>query len=92
MIECVPTVSAEVLSDPVPPDSATVPNVALAFLKVTVPVGVPPEDEVTVAEKVMFCPNAEGVPLDATEEAVEYLLTVTVVYPDTDVAYTASEK
>ena len=75
---CVPTVSADVASDAAPPAKFCVPNVAVPFLNATVPVGVPPEIDVTVALNVTLCPKLEGFALDVTVVAVVYLLTVSV--------------
>jgi hypothetical protein len=79
---CVPTVSADVASDAAPPAKFCVPNVAVPFLNVTVPVGVPPELDVTVALNVTLCPKLEGFALDATVVAVVYLFTVSVKIAD----------
>ena len=51
VMECVPTVSVEVVNVADPPLSVPVPSVAVPFLNVTVPVGVP-EVAVTVAVNV----------------------------------------
>jgi len=67
-MERVPADSAEVVNVAVPPLRAPVPRVEDPFLKVTVPVGVPPVD-VTVAVKVTG-PSADGFKDEASEVEV----------------------
>jgi hypothetical protein len=62
----VPMVGNAVVKVATPPASVAVPRVALPFLKVTVPVGVPDEEE-TVAVNVTGCPTAEGFTEEVTE-------------------------
>ena len=57
-MECEPAASVAVISDAVPPLSATVPNGVAPSRNCTVPVG--PEDGLTVAVNVTACPNTEG--------------------------------
>jgi hypothetical protein len=87
---CVPTVSPEDARDAVPPLRFCVPNVAFPFLKVTVPPGVPPEADVTLAVNVTLCPKLDGFALDVTVDVVAYLLTVSVSVADVLVRNVAS--
>jgi hypothetical protein len=66
VIECAATVSVDVLTFAVPPVRVTVPRLAPAFLNVTVPLGVPPEADVTVAVKLTLSPKLEGFVLDSS--------------------------
>ena len=75
VMECDPTARVEVANVAFPPASVPVPKVFTPFLKVTVPVGVPPVD-VTVAVNVTLAPNVEGFSDEATE--VELVATFTV--------------
>jgi hypothetical protein len=59
-----------------PPLSSAVPIVAVPFLKVTDPVGVPLNSGVTVAVKVTDCPKVEGFSDETTDVVVLALLTV----------------
>ena len=71
MIECVPTVSVDVVKVATPPlFKVPVPRTVVPSRKVTVPVGVPEVLEVIVAV------NVTGVPLDA--EAAELINAVVV--------------
>jgi hypothetical protein len=71
VIECVPTVSVDVVSDATPlPLSVPVPRVIVPSRKVTVPVGVPDVLDLIVAV------NVTGVPLDV--EAAELTSAVVV--------------
>jgi hypothetical protein len=58
-MDCVPTPSAVVAKIATPPASVSAPSVALPFLNVTSPVGVPDADE-TPAVKLTDCPCLEG--------------------------------
>ena len=58
-MECVPTVSVEVVNVADPALSVPVPNVTVPFLNVTVPVGVP-DVAVTVALNVTDWLKADG--------------------------------
>jgi hypothetical protein len=77
MMECVPSDSPEVLNVALPLLSVLVPSVVEPFLKVTVPVGVPPLD-VTVAVKVTDWPDFDGFREEVTEVEVVALFTVCV--------------
>jgi hypothetical protein len=76
-MECVPTDSDEVLNVALPLLSVPVPSVVEPFLKVTVPVGVPPL-EVTLAVKVTDWPDFDGFREEVTEVEVVACLTVCV--------------
>ena len=80
-MECVPTVSVDVVSDALPPLRATVPRELAPSKNWTVPVA--PEDGVTVAVTVTCCPNAEGFSDDVN--AVVVLIALTVCVSDDDV-------
>jgi hypothetical protein len=54
VIECEPTLNADVVNVVCPPLSVLVPSVVLPSLKVTAPVGVPPFP-LTVAVKITLC-------------------------------------
>ena len=56
VIACVPALRVESLRAATPLLKGAVPIVEVPFLKVTMPVGVPPEEEVTVAMNVTLCP------------------------------------
>ena len=73
-MKCVPTASAEVVIDAVPPLRATVPRALTPSKNCTVPVG--PEDGLTVAVNVTCCPNTEGSSDDVSAVAVLAALTV----------------
>jgi hypothetical protein len=72
VIECEPIDKPDVARVALPLlNSVPVPSVAAPSLNVTVPVGVPiPEVGATVAVKVTGCPSIEGLPEEATVEAV----------------------
>jgi hypothetical protein len=70
VIECVPTVSVEVVNFAIPLLSVLEPNVVVPSLKVTVPVGVPVVD-FTEAVNVTDWPKIEGFSED--DNAVEVL-------------------
>src|SRR5579859_505169 len=70
----VPVRSVEVVSLATPPVRLTVPSVVPFPLKVTEPVGVPPEDWI-VAVNVTACPATEGLNDVVTVVVVEALLT-----------------
>ena len=72
---CVATDNADVVYVAVPLERVPVPSVAAPSLKVTVPVGVPDVDGVTVAVKVTDAPNVDGFKLDDTDVVVDALLT-----------------
>ena len=55
-----PMISVEVVNVAPPPLSAEVPSTVVPSRNVTVPVGVPVVDELTVAVKVTDCPRSEG--------------------------------
>ena len=55
-----PTGSWDVLKLTLPPLSALVARTVAPFKKVTLPVGVPPDDDETVAVKVTALPDTEG--------------------------------
>jgi hypothetical protein len=57
---CCPRASEEVLKLALPPLTVTVRSVLVPSLKVTVPVGVPPNCPAMVAVKVTDCPAVEG--------------------------------
>jgi hypothetical protein len=59
-MEAVPTPRAVVVKVATPPVSVALPSVALPFLNVTVPVGVPLNSGATVAVKVTESPKVEG--------------------------------
>ena len=71
----VPTASEDVDNLATPPLSAPVPMDAPLLKKVTLPVGVPPVAEVTVAVKVTDCPCVEFALLEVMLIAVPALLT-----------------
>src|SRR5262249_58374545 len=58
---------------PLPALRVEVPSVAAPSKKVTVPVGVPDPDGVTVAVKVTDCPNTEGLTDEVTDVVVPCL-------------------
>ena len=60
VIECVATVNVLVENFATPPLSATDDNVVAPSLNVTVPVGVPVPEDVTVAVNVTDCPEIDG--------------------------------
>lgn len=78
VIECVATVSVAVPKVATPPVRGTASSVAVPFLNVTVPVGISPEAEVTLAVKVTLWPKLEGLPLVPNVVVVPYLPTVCV--------------
>jgi hypothetical protein len=84
LIECVPTVSDDVVKLAVPLESVTVPRTVEPSLKVTVPVGTPlPGDtEVIVAVMATAQPDAEGFIEELTELVVAACFTVWVRMPD----------
>jgi hypothetical protein len=57
-----PTLNDDVVSDATPPVSVDVPSDVAPSKKLTVPVGVPAPGEtaVTVAVRVLACPNTDG--------------------------------
>lgn len=58
---CVPKPSVEAMNVATPlPLTAEVPSVVVPSRNVTVPVGVPVVDELTVAVRVTDCPTLEG--------------------------------
>ena len=69
MVEPVGNVAVEMLA--LVPITATVPNVVVPALKVTVPNGFSPVDEVTVAVKVTLCPDEDGFADDLSTVLVE---------------------
>ena len=79
-MKCVPTASVAVVSDAVPPLSATVPRELAPSKNCTVPVG--PEDGLTVAVNVTDCPNTEGSSDDVSAVAVATAFTVCVMDED----------
>lgn len=76
VIEEVATGRLETDKVALPPDRVPVPSVVDPFLKVTVPVGVPPNAGVTVAVKVTDWPYCEGFFEEARVVVVLALLTV----------------
>jgi hypothetical protein len=64
-MECVPTLSDEVLKEAEPPASATEPSVLDPSVKMMVPAGAPvPAGPVTIAVKVTVWPNEAGFELE----------------------------
>jgi hypothetical protein len=59
-----------------PPDRLAVPKVEVPSRNVTVPVGVPVNCGVTVAENVTVCPNTDG--FSELDSMIELLAKVTV--------------
>ena len=81
MIECVPPPSVDVVNVAFPLDNVFEPKVAVPFLNVTVPVGVP-TPELTVAVNVTACPNVDGFNDEVTFVEVGAGLTVWVIAPE----------
>lgn len=77
MIEWLATDKVEIANVALPLLSVPVPSVVELSLKVTVPVGVPPDD-VTVAVKVTDSPKVDGFTDEATEVELVAALTVCV--------------
>lgn len=75
-MEWLPTLSAPVLNEAIPPTNVTVLRLVAPSLKVTVPVGVPVVLDFTVAFKVTDCPNEDGFTEDVTRAEVAALFTV----------------
>jgi hypothetical protein len=69
-----PTDRVDVVNVATPPLSMAEPSVVVPFLKVTVPVGTPPE-EVTVAVKVTPSPETDGFGEEVSDSAVRALFT-----------------
>ncbi len=61
-----PTGRADVETLAIVSFNATVPNVVVPAVKVTLPKGSNPDEEVTVAVKVTLCPDAEGLTEDVS--------------------------
>jgi hypothetical protein len=79
VIECEPTVNADVLKVAEPELKVPVPKVVVPSLKVTVPVGVLlPDVGVTVAVKVTLWPKTEGFAEDTTAVVVVIMTEFTV--------------
>ena len=57
---CAPNPNVDVVKVATPPLMVEAPSVIVPSLKVTVPVGVPVVDELTVAVNVTACPTLEG--------------------------------
>jgi hypothetical protein len=69
-MDCVPVPAKVVARLACPPLSPTVPSTTVPFLvKVTVPVGAPPNCDVTLAVNVTDCPASEGL-VDEVSEVV----------------------
>lgn len=81
MIECVPTLNAEVLYVVCPPDRVPVPRVVDPSLNVTVPVGVPPIP-LTWAVKVTDAPEVDGF----SEEVTVVVVAVVVAASNVNLA------
>ena len=81
VMDFVPTPKVVVVNVATPPLSPTVPSDPAPFLKVTVPVGVPDEEE-TVAVKVSDCPKTEGFRLEAIAVAVGFLWMTSLRIPE----------
>ncbi len=79
-----PTLKPVVVYEATPPESVPGPKVAGPSLKVTVPVGVPPDDD-TVAVNVTDCPTVLGLAEDETLVVLPALLTVCVTPADVEV-------
>jgi len=73
-MKCVPTASAEVVTDAVPPPTAAVPRELTPSKNCTVPVG--PEVGLIVAVNVTCCPNTDGSSEDVSAVAVLNAFTV----------------
>ncbi len=85
VMECTPTVNAEVETCAVPPDKETVPRDVVPSLNVTVPDGVPPAGLlVTVAVNVTESPDADGLSDDVTPVVVGMFVTVWTTEFDVD--------
>jgi hypothetical protein len=70
-----PAVNDEVVSDATPELKAAVPRVADPFLKVTIsPFGGVPEDELTVALKVIAWPTVDGFSEDVSAVVVKAMM------------------
>jgi hypothetical protein len=78
-MDFVPTVGNVVFKLASPPASAAVPRFALPLLNVTMPVGVPDEEE-TVAVKLTDCPTVEGFSDEVSAMGVIFPL-YTSLYP-----------
>jgi hypothetical protein len=75
VIEWVPTVRVEVVKLAFPEASkAVLPSIVPLFLNVTVPEGVPPPDELTLALKVTDWPNIDGFSADVIVTALGSLI------------------
>jgi hypothetical protein len=80
---CFPLVRLDVLKVAVPVESSVpVPNVALPALKLTVPLGVTPVDELTDAVNTTGWPTVDGFGLELSVVTVEALFTVCVSVTD----------
>jgi hypothetical protein len=77
VIDLAPAPRLVVVKAATPPASVPEPNVALPFLKLTVPVGVP--DEETVAVNVTDCPKVEGFSDEVTDVDVGVCVTLNTV-------------
>jgi len=74
---CLPLLSVDVLKVAVPlPSRVAVPSVVLPSLQLTVPLGVTPVDEVTLAVNVTSCPTLDGFGDEPSTVVVEALFTV----------------
>jgi len=84
VIEWLPTASEEMFNVATPPLNVPVPIVVTPSLNVTVPLGVPDPGALalTVAVKITFCPNTEGVSDVATLVLVSALFTTCVKSAD----------
>jgi hypothetical protein len=84
VIEWLPTASEEIFNVATPPLNVPVPIVVTPSLNVTVPLGVPDPGALalTVAVKVTFCPNTEGVSDVPTLVLVSVLFTTCVKSAD----------
>jgi hypothetical protein len=77
LIVCDPTDSEGVMNTAVPNAfNGDDPRTVLPSLKVTVPAGIPPVDEITVAVKVTACPTDEGLTEDVSVVVVVACVTV----------------
>jgi hypothetical protein len=74
---CVPLLSVDVLKLALPvPSRVLVARVVLPCWKRTVPLGVTPVDEVTLAVNVTTCPTLDGFGAELSTVVVEALFTV----------------